>query len=103
MSAPGLALLARVEALHVPEFNSSEQAMAWGSCLDAEQHDAPLEMQRTSSRAASEAGDPQLMVDLATRSQLIREAAEAFVPGYLDYTFPVSSCGVPAAERHSTN
>jgi hypothetical protein len=103
VSATGLALLGRVEALHVPAFNSTEQAIAWGSCLDAEEHDSLLEMQRTLGRAASEARDPQLMVDLATRSQLIREAAEAFVPGYPGKMPAIFIYGSGPAYRSSTN
>lgn len=75
-----LALLDRIKALAVPAFASTEEAMEWGSSLNAEQHETLLDVQRTSSDAALAEGNLQRMIDLATRSQLMREAAEAFVP-----------------------
>ena len=75
----GLALLARIEALRVPAFVSTEEASEWGSHLDARQHATLVDIQRTASNAARSESDPQHWVDLATQSQLIREAAEGFM------------------------
>jgi hypothetical protein len=86
MSPPGLALLDRIRKLRVPSFSSTEQATAWGSRLNSGQHETLLDIQRTSSSAALSEGDLQCMVDMATESQLLREAAEAFVPGFSDET-----------------
>ena len=77
ISASGLALLARIKALVVPVFASTEQAMEWGSHLNAQQHATLVDMQRTASNAAREERNLQRMVNLATQSQLMREAAEA--------------------------
>ncbi len=79
VSDVGLALLARIETLHVPAFVSTEEASEWGSHLDARQHATLVDIQRTSSNAARGERDPQHMADLATQSQLIREAAEGFM------------------------
>ena len=80
MSAPGLAVLAGIERLLVPAFASTEHASKWGAQLAPGEHAALLEMQRDASDAALGARNPQSMAELATRSQLLREAAEAFVP-----------------------
>ena len=80
----GLGLLKRIAGLGVPLFVSSEQAMEWGSHLNAAQHATLVDIQRTCSNAAREKGDLQRMVYLATQSQLIREAAEAFTPHFAD-------------------
>ena len=77
ISPSGLALLARIETLVVPAFASTEQAVEWGSHLDAEQHATLVDMQRTASNAARGERNLQRMVNLATQSQLMREAAEA--------------------------
>jgi len=77
ISRSGLALLARIEKLRVPVFASTEQAVEWGSHLDTEQHATLADIQRTASNAARGEGNLQRMVDLATQSQLMREAAEA--------------------------
>ncbi len=79
VSDAGLALMARIEILHVPDFVSTEEASEWGSHLDARQHATLIDIQRTSSNAAREQSDPQQMADRATYSQLIREAAEGFM------------------------
>ena len=84
MSRVGLALLARIKNLAVPAFVGTEDAMEWGSHLNAEQHETLVEIQRTSSNAALGEHDPQSMIDHATESQLIREAAEAFAPSLAD-------------------
>ena len=77
----GLRRLQGIASLRVPLFVSTEEAMEWGSHLNAAQHASLVDIQRTFSNAALENGDLQRMVDLATRSQLMREAAEAFTPG----------------------
>lgn len=88
VSLPGLSLLGRIGALRIPAFASTEHAMAWGSSLSAEQHDILLDVQRSSSNAAGSATSVQNMVDLTTRAQLLREAADAFVPGVVWKTLP---------------
>ena len=70
----------RVEKLSIPTFVSTEQAIEWGSHLNANQHASLIKKQRALSGIALAECDPQRMVDLATQSQLMREAAEAFVP-----------------------
>jgi hypothetical protein len=79
-----LRLMHRIACLHVPLFGSTEEAMEWGARLNAQQHATLVDVQRTYSNAARENGDLQQMVYLATRSQLIREAAEAFRPALLE-------------------
>ena len=76
ISRSGLALLGRIETLTIPFFVSTEQAVEWGSRLDGEQHATLLDMQRTASNAARGEQNLQRMVNLATQSQLMREAAE---------------------------
>lgn len=76
----GLGLLQRITSLGVPLFLSSEQAMEWGSRLNAAQHATLVDIQRTFSNAARDNGDLQRMLNFATQSQLMREAVEAFVP-----------------------
>jgi hypothetical protein len=68
------------QALLIPMFVSTEQAVEWGSHLNAKQHATLVKKQRALSSSALAECDPQRMVDLATQSQLMREAAEAFVP-----------------------
>ena len=65
--------------LLVPMFVSTEQAVEWGSHLNAKQHATLVRKQRALSSSALAECDPQRMVDLATQSQLMREAAEAFM------------------------
>ena len=77
ISASGLALLTHIKSLVVPVFASTEQAVEWGSHLNHEQHATLVDMQRTASNAARGERDLQRMVNLATQSQLMREAAEA--------------------------
>jgi len=74
----GLAVLRRIANLDVPLFVSSEEAMEWGSRLNAAQHATLVDIERTCSNAAGENGDLQRMVYLAAQSQLMREAADAF-------------------------
>jgi hypothetical protein len=70
----------RVNKFSVPTFVSTEQAMEWGSHLNADQHASLVETQRALSYTAFAECDLQRMVNLATQSQLMLEAAEAFVP-----------------------
>jgi len=78
ISSEGLALLARIKALVIPVFTSTEQAVEWGSNLDPEQHETLVDMQRTANNAALSERNLQRMVNLATQAQLMREAAQAF-------------------------
>ena len=80
----GLGILHRIASLGVPLFVSSEDAMEWGSRLDAAERAILVEIQCTCSNAARETTDPQRMMNLATQSQLLREAAEAFMPDLPD-------------------
>jgi hypothetical protein len=77
ISISDLALLKRIQSLIIPAFVSTEEAMLWGSDLNPEQRATLLDMQRSVSNAARAEVDPQRMVNLATQSQLLREAAEA--------------------------
>ena len=79
ISFDGLALLARIKALVIPVFSSTEQAVEWGSNLDPEQHETLVDMQRTASNAALGERNLQRMVNLATQAQLMREAAQGFL------------------------
>jgi hypothetical protein len=76
----GLQRLAANEEFVIPILGSTEQAIIWGSHLNAEQHTTLVKTQRALSKHALVEGNMQRMVDLATQSQLLREAAEAFVP-----------------------
>jgi hypothetical protein len=73
-----LALLGRINRLAVPVFSSSEEATEWGAHLDPDQRATLIDIQRTSSNAAQTERNLQRMVNLATQSQLMREAAETF-------------------------
>jgi hypothetical protein len=77
ISISDLALLKRIQSLIIPAFVSTEEAMLWGSDLDPEQRATLLDIQRSVNNAARAEVDPQRMVNLATQSQLLREAAEA--------------------------
>jgi hypothetical protein len=74
-----LQTLAASEDLVIPILVSTEQAIRWGSQLNTEQHTTLVQTQRTLSENALAERNMQRMVDLATQSQLLREAAEAFV------------------------
>ncbi len=80
ISSDGLALLARIQALIIPIFVSAEQAVEWGSRLNPEQHATLVDIQRTASNAALGERNLQRMVNLATQSQLMREAAPSQPP-----------------------
>jgi hypothetical protein len=77
ISISDLALLRQIHSLIIPAFVSTEQAMVWGSHLSPEQRATLLDIHRSVSNAARAEADPQRMVNLATQSQLMREAAEA--------------------------
>ena len=77
VSMSDLVLLKRIQSLIIPAFVSTEQAMAWGSELNREQRVTLRDIHRSVSNAARAEADPQRMIDLATQSQLMREAAEA--------------------------
>ena len=70
----------RVNKFSIPTFVSTEQAMEWGSHLNAEEHAALVERQHALSNTALTEWNLQRMVNLTTQSQLMGEAAEAFVP-----------------------
>jgi hypothetical protein len=77
ISISDVALLKRIQSLIIPAFVSTEEAMLWGSDLNPEQRATLLDIQRSVNNAARAEADPQRMVNLATQSQLLREAAEA--------------------------
>jgi hypothetical protein len=74
-----LQTLTASEDLVIPILVSTEQAIKWGSHLNTEQHTKLVQTQRTLSKNALAERNMQCQVDLATQSQLLREAAEAFV------------------------
>jgi len=65
--------------LIIPIFLSTEHAMEWGSNLNAKQHFTLITVQNALSNAARVESDSQRKLDLATQSQLMREASQAFV------------------------
>ena len=77
ISISDLALLKRIRNLIIPAFVSTEEAMVWGSHLSPEQHATLLDIERSVNNSARAEADPQRMINLATQSQLMREAAEA--------------------------
>jgi hypothetical protein len=77
ISISDLVRLRRIQSLIIPAFVSTEQAMVWGSHLNPDQRATLLDIQRSVSNAARAEADPQRMINLATQSQLLREAAEA--------------------------
>jgi hypothetical protein len=70
----------RVKNLLIPTFVSTEQAMEWGSHLNAEEHATLVDRQRALSNSAFAECSLQRKVNLVTQAQLMREAAEAFAP-----------------------
>ena len=68
------------KTLLIPIFVNTEQAMEWGSRLNAKQHATLVKTQSALRDAALTECDPQRKLNLATQSQLMREAAQAFVP-----------------------
>jgi hypothetical protein len=77
ISVSDVALLKRIELLFIPAFVSTEQAIEWGTHLNSAQRETLLDVQRTVSNASQGETDLQRRVDLATQSQLMREAAGA--------------------------
>jgi len=77
ISISDLALLRRIRNLIIPAFVSTEEAMVWGSHLNPEQRATLLDIERSVNNSARAEADPQRMINLATQSQLMREAAEA--------------------------
>jgi hypothetical protein len=75
--------------------------MEWGSHLDAADHAVLVDLQRSASDAALDEGNPQRMVNLATRSQLLREAAKAFVPAAISETIPPLVGPLPSPPKGS--
>ena len=69
-----------LKSLLIPIFVSTEHAMEWGSRLNAKQHATLVKTQSALSDAARAECNPQRKLNLATQSQLMREAAQAFVP-----------------------
>ena len=76
ISISDLALLRRIQSLIIPAFVSTEEAMVWGSHLSPEQRATLLDIERSVNNSARAEADPQRMINLATQSQLMREAAE---------------------------
>ena len=77
ISISDLTLLRRIQNLIIPAFVSTEEAMVWGGHLNPEQRATLLDIHRSVSNAALAEADPQRKVNLATQSQMMREAAEA--------------------------
>ena len=75
----GAAYKQALKTLLIPIFVSTETAMEWGSRLNAKQHATLITTQRSLSHAARAESNPQRKLNLATQSQLMREAAQAFV------------------------
>ena len=77
ISISDLTLLKRIRNLIIPAFVSTEEAMVWGSHLNPEQRTTLLDIERSVNNSARAEADPQRMINLATQSQMMREAAEA--------------------------
>ena len=69
-----------LKTLLIPIFLSTEQAMEWGSHLSAKQHTTLVQTQAALSDAARSECNTERKLHLAMQSQLMREAAQAFVP-----------------------
>ncbi len=69
-----------LKTLIIPIFLSTEEAMEWGSHLDAKQRTTLTKTQCALSDAARSECDTERKLDLAMQSQLMREAGQAFVP-----------------------
>ena len=68
-----------LKILVIPIFVSTEQAMEWGSHLNARQHTTLIQTQCALSDAARSECNMERKLNLAMQSQLMREAAQAFV------------------------
>jgi hypothetical protein len=69
-----------IKELRIPTFVSTEQAVEWGSHLNAEEHATLVERQRGLSNTAVAECNLRRMVTLATQAKLMRDAAGAFAP-----------------------
>jgi hypothetical protein len=69
-----------LKILVIPIFASTEQAMEWGSHLNAKQHTTLIQTQCALSDAARSECDPKRKLSLGMQAQLMREAVEGFVP-----------------------
>ncbi len=69
-----------VKKFCIPTFNSTEQAMEWGTHLTGAQYATLVKEQRVLNDVALGEFDLQRKLDLATQSQLMSEAADAFAP-----------------------
>ena len=69
-----------LKTLLIPIFLSTEQAMEWGSHLNATHHTTLIQTQGALSDAARSEYNMERKLNLALQSQLMREAAQAFVP-----------------------
>jgi hypothetical protein len=76
----GAAYKEALKTLLIPIFLSTEQAMEWGSLLNAKQHTTLTQTQCALSNAARSECNTERKLHLAMQSQLMREAAQAFVP-----------------------
>ena len=68
-----------VKTLVIPIFVSTEQAIEWGSRLNEKQHVALATVQCALSDASRAECNSQRKLDLGMQSQLLHEAAQAFV------------------------
>jgi hypothetical protein len=98
-----IALLGRINRLAVPIFASTEEAMVWGSNLDADERETLVDIQRTSSNAAQTERNLQRMISLATQSQLIREAAETSTESVPGRRRSLSAQALPPNQTGSRN
>ena len=101
ISISDLALLKRIQSLIIPAFVSTEEAMLWGSDLNPEQRATLLDVQRNVSNAANDEPNLQHKVNLATQSQLMREASGAFAEISSGMCFPIPVYGHPQGKLHS--
>jgi hypothetical protein len=69
-----------VKKFCIPTFISTEQAMEWGTHLTDAQYATVVKEQRVLNDIALGEFDLQRKLDLATQSQLMREAVDAFAP-----------------------
>jgi hypothetical protein len=70
--------LKQINKVRIPMFASTEHAIEWASHLNAKQHTVLVAAQRRLSDKAVAEPNLQRKIDLATQSQLMREAADAF-------------------------
>lgn len=87
ISISDVAVLKRIEMLFIPAFTSSEQAVEWGTHLNPQQRATLRHVQRRLSNAALVETNLKRMVNLATQSQLMLEAAKALPPAPMSNSF----------------